>query len=221
MSMPRRAVVPAVACAVLAVGIAVAVPALTGPGSPPGTRGAAAPGTTAGGPGATPGGSSGTAAVPAAGVPAAPDGVAPGPDASSSPGPEAGPTAAAPASPPPPPAAPPAATDVDEDAGVPGGLAPAGVVLTSVERLGDGHLRVGGYVQDVLEPDGTCVATASAQGASYSASSRATPEATMTDCGPMDIAVAPPAGPATWTVQITYRSSVSAGTSPATKVEMP
>lgn len=99
--------------------------------------------------------------------------------------------------------------------------ASASLVVTSAVADADGTVRVGAFVEGVVELDGTCTATVTPEpGTATSTTVDAEPGPATTDCGPLEVEV-DLAGAGSASVVVTYTSSTQDLTSSATEVELP
>lgn len=199
----RRALLTAVAVAVVALGLGSAALWATGRDAPSTVASSAPTGSGVGTAGSDP----------------RSDETAPGPR----PGlPDANPTSAAPSAPP---AAPPdeeAAPPADDPSlPAPDGRGTVEVMVTYVGwDAAVGEVVVGSYVPDLVESGGSCTLTLTQGSSMVSATTSALADAASTVCG--DLAV-PGASlmPGTWSASVTYESNAVVGLSDTQSVEVP
>jgi len=83
-----------------------------------------------------------------------------------------------------------------------------------------GVVEVGGFVDQVVESDGSCTATLTNGQRTVSASRPATPDATTTSCGWLSVP-GHDLAPGTWTAVLSYASRTSTGASAEVEVVVP
>ena len=83
-----------------------------------------------------------------------------------------------------------------------------------------GSVTVRGYLQGVVEDDGTCTLTLTRDGRSVTAERAGTSNVTQTSCGAVSVPRSQLAT-GTWTAVLSYRSSTSNGSSEPVEVDVP
>jgi hypothetical protein len=97
----------------------------------------------------------------------------------------------------------------------------ASIFLTRSEWDADAAaVYVSGYLEGVVEDDGTCTLTLTKDGQSVSATKPGTSNVTNTSCGQLTIAGSELSTGA-WTATVSYSSSASSGSSEPVQVEVP
>lgn len=83
-----------------------------------------------------------------------------------------------------------------------------------------GAIEVGGYLDGVVESDGTCTLTGTKDGTSAASTAPGISDATSTSCAGLSLP-GDQLSPGTWSVVLTYESGTSRGTSAPVEVEVP
>jgi hypothetical protein len=83
-----------------------------------------------------------------------------------------------------------------------------------------GAIEVGGYLDGVVESDGTCTLTGTKDGTSAQSTAPGISDATSTSCAGLSLP-GDQLSPGTWSVMVTYESGTSRGTSAPVEVEVP
>jgi hypothetical protein len=95
------------------------------------------------------------------------------------------------------------------------------IFLTRSEWDADASaVYVSGYLEGVVEDDGTCTLTLTKDGQSVSATKPGTSNVTNTSCGQLTIAGSE-LSTGVWTATVSYSSSASSGSSEPVQVEVP
>jgi hypothetical protein len=81
-------------------------------------------------------------------------------------------------------------------------------------------ITVGGYLDGIVEDDGTCTLTLTKGGTAVKTSQPGTSDMASTDCAGLSIPRSKLA-PGTWTAVVTYRSRTSSGSSAPKEVRVP
>ncbi|PZR54352.1 hypothetical protein DNL40_05500 [Xylanimonas oleitrophica] len=89
-----------------------------------------------------------------------------------------------------------------------------GVEVVALGTPDGATVRAGGFVSDAVELGGTCTYTLVQEAGSVQGSAAAEPDATVTWCSDVDLALPAPGAP--WTLELRYESPMSVGTGATT-----